>query len=454
MAEANPAQSPPPSFDVAAQQLLDETIEIIHASKALQDRLARELTPETATFETLLLPLLHDDHEASRRLCIYRLFSSVSEDVALRDASRRAEQMRAKDVAESLMRKDIADLIKAVYEKTQHGQLDHESAHMLFKTHRAYQNAGAGIQDPDVRARYLAAVDERNKLLVEAKKTLSESDDGVWFPRAALAGVPAAALDSMESSYDGQHVRVTFKKGHWIPVMKFAVSAATRKTLHLARQSRFPENVSRLERLVALRDEIARMLGFGSHAALKMEDKMADSVGDVVERLEALKTDLAGLAADEIETLRRLKLASQKQQQKDGGDYVGTDDVEDDARLNAWDWQFYARTLERERYSVDSQLVSEYFEIGHSLKGMLRIFEHLFGMRFDVVDDAPTWQRDVVVYSTWDSEENGGEFLGYLYLDLFARDGKFSGAHCSLIQPVSGLFDGVHRQHANMQSYV
>ncbi|KAF7546802.1 hypothetical protein G7046_g9200 [Stylonectria norvegica] len=387
-----PPQSPP-TFYVAPQQLLNETESIINATKSLHDSLAESLTAATATFENLLLPIVADDHDVSRRVCIFRLFSSVSESSELRDASRKAEQLRSKADATLLMRRDIAALVAAVYKKQHAGELslDKESAYMLFKTHRAYQNAGAGIQDEEVRKRYMDAVEERNDLLVAARKLLSESDEGIWFHRDQLDGVLASALDNMQESEDGESLKVTFKKGHLLSVMKHATSAKTRKTLFTAKENRFPENVERLKRIVVLRDEIARILGFETHAALKMEDKMAPSVEIVMSRLNGLRTMLKPLATAEIETLLHLKETM-------GDIYNDTGEVADATQMNAWDWGFYARILEKEKYSVDSVLIADYFEIRHSLEGMLRIFENLFSIHF-IPAEAPTWQEDVTVYA-------------------------------------------------------
>ncbi|KAH7156747.1 hypothetical protein EDB81DRAFT_881049 [Dactylonectria macrodidyma] len=422
---------PPPSFAVAPAQLLAETESLIGGTQALEDRLVENVTPASASFESVLRPLLRDDHAAARKLCVFRIFTSVAADPELRDAARKAEQMTAKAGAASLMRRDVAGLVASVYEKHRNGEvsLDDESAYKLFKTHRAYQNAGAGITDDARRAEYLAAVEERNAVLVAARKTLSETDDGVWFTRTQLAGVPTSKLDTMEASEDGNSLKVTFKRGHLQPVMKHATSARTRKALHVARENRFPENVEALERAVTLRDSIARMLGFANHAELRIEAKMAPSVESVVGRLHKLRDELKPLAQDEMEVLHALK----KTYIEEHSSKVDEDN-DDLATLNSWDWAFYARILEQQRYSVDSQRVSEYFEVRHSLDGMLRIFEEIFGIVF-VPTDAPTWHDDVTVYAAWDSEEQGRGFLGYLYLDLYARDGKYAGAHSSLVQP-------------------
>ncbi|RGP60539.1 prd1- ase yscd [Fusarium longipes] len=437
---------PPPSFNLTASEILCQTTDLIASTTFLEDALVSSLTPSTATFSSLLTPILNDDHAVSKKTLIIRLFSSVSEDKDLRDASRTAEEMLLKANSASLMRKDIAALVKAVYEKNQRGEesLSDEDAYTLFKMHRAYQNTGAGIEDEVLREKYKAAVQERNEVLLAAKKTISESDDGIYFTRPQLNGVPSSILDVMKVNDEGL-LKATFKKGHLISIMKHATSASTRKAYHIAKESRFPENVARLERAVELRNSTARMLGFKTHAELKMEDKMAKSVDSVISMLNKLRTELKPLADREMETLFRIKKTYIEEH--------GTDESDEDlSRLNAWDWAFYARILEKERYSVDSLLISEYFEVNHSLKGMLRIFEEIFGMVFIPDDGAPVWQKDVTVYEAWNSKDQGGEFLGYLYLDLYAREGKYAGAHSSLIQP--GFTTSNNKRHYPSSSLV
>ncbi|KAF9784873.1 hypothetical protein IL306_006392 [Fusarium sp. DS 682] len=437
---------PPPSFTTTPSAILSQTSSLISSTTTLEDTLVSSLTPSIATFSNLLTPMLNDDHAVSKQTLIIRLFSSVSEDKDLRDASRTAEEMLLKANAEGLMRRDIASLVKAVYEKHQNGEeeLSDEDAYTLFKTHRAYQNTGAGIEDEEMREKYMAAVQERNEVLVAARKTISESDEGIFFTRAELNGVPSSILDAMKTNDDGTKLKATFKKGHMVSIMKHTTSAKTRKAYNIAKESRFPENVTRLERAVELRNSTARMLGFKTHAELKMEDKMAKNVESVMLMLNKLRTELKPLADEEMNTLFEIKKAYIQ-------DHGTDEDVEDAKRLNAWDWAFYARILEKERYSVDSLLISEYFEVNHSLKGMLKIFEEIFGIIF-ISTDAPVWQKDVTVYEAWNSEDQGGEFLGYLYLDLYAREGKYAGAHSSLIQP--GFITSDNKRHHPSSSLI
>jgi len=108
---------------------------------------------------------------------------------------------------------------------------------------------------------------------------------------AELVGVPDDALATMKgangqgSNHPRDKLWVTFRNDHFRDVMRYASNGETRQRLYVAQQHRFPENVTRLAKILVLRDEIAHLLGFENHAALKMEEKMAQSVSEVESRL-------------------------------------------------------------------------------------------------------------------------------------------------------------------------
>ena len=95
----------------------------------------------------------------------------------------------------------------------------------------------------------------------------------------------------------------------------------------------------------------------------------------------------------------------------------------------------------REQYSVDQQKISEYFPLDPTIEGMMGIFAEIFGMKFHELSAderdclSPTgkggdlvWHEDVKVFSVWNDGDQGTGFLGYLYLDLHPRDGKYGHA--------------------------
>ncbi|KAJ9149378.1 Prd1-proteinase yscd [Pleurostoma richardsiae] len=449
------APEPPPTFEETPATLLAETASVLAKSANLRDHLVATLTPENATFSNLIVPLVDDGNLAACRLRPLTLLASVSPDPALREAARAAEKQIAAADSANLARADVAVLVAAVYEMyydnsevAAHGEaqtcagknensrvsLDDQDLHLLARMHGESVRHGAGLRDEVSRARFKEASSDLQELLVAARKTLSETGDGVWFTPAELAGVPPRTLETMKRSATGADAKepeaslwVTFRKSHYTAVMRNATRAETRKRLYMAKGRRFPENVERLARIVVLRTEIARLLGFANHAEFKNKEMMADSVDEVRMGLEQLRDRLRPLAKQEIDKLLAIKYELMHSD--------GHETSNDTQKLYFWDWSFYDQLSKKRNWGFNGQKLSEYFEVEHTVKRMLELFEELLGINFETTVRSSVWHEDVEVYTVWNDATEGREFLGHLYLDLFAREGKYEGAHHALIRP-------------------
>ncbi|CAI4219547.1 unnamed protein product [Parascedosporium putredinis] len=374
-----------------------------------------------------------DDLTSRSRTSILHLIGTVHADQALRDASLEADKLLSAAGTESIARRDIAALVRAVYERYERGEedLDPEDAHLLEQTYGAYRRNGSALEEGPERDRFLALKRELQDVLNAARKTLNEADDGVWFTRAELEGVPDRNIAKYkrgdEDGGGSETYRVTFRGGDYPALMQNAVRAATRKRAYLARNNRFPENVERLRRVVKLRDTLAKILCYENHASLKMESRMSESVDEVVRFLEDLRVRLTPLGKEEIAAVLRLKRAHLEEGAADAVD------EEELGTLYEWDWAFYVRMYDREKFALDMSRFPEYFEVWHTLAGMLSIFERLFKLSFRRAE-CDGWHEDVILYTVWDGDELGAGFLGYLYLDIFNRKGKLSQArHVSIV---------------------
>lgn len=452
MAHSNraPPEAPPTFGGLTPASIIAETKSILHKSTTLRDQLVSDLSPSTATFASLVRPLADDVNRSACRLRILgTLVASASPDPDLREASRAAEKLILAAEATSKARHDIAALVAAVYRRScqsskvnedRAGELDAQDRYLLAHMFGEYERSGMSIQDESTRSRIQAATAELNELRVAAEKSLTEADDGLWFTRAELGGVPDEELATLEVVKDeggntaADRFRLTFRTEHQTYVMRYASSGATRRKFYTAKMRRFPDNVARLAKIVVLRDEIARLLGFENHAALKMEEKMARSVGEVERDLLELRRRLQPLARAEVEKLLALKRRDVDNRRKSAVDIRS----EDGSTFYIWDYGYYAHIQRKETYAIDSKALSEYFEARHTLAAMLDFFENLFAMEFEEIT-ASVWHEDVTVYAVWESVSEGGDFLGYLYTDIFGRKGKYQGAHHLLISPVSPL---------------
>lgn len=282
-----------------------------------------------------------------------------------------------------------------------------------------------------LRDRFKTIQSRLSQLTAEFRENLAETG-AVWFSPNELEMVPESALSRFEKGQGENQgkLRVTFRPPDFYAVMRHANSEQTRRHLFIANDNQCEKNVPVFSEAVILRDEAARLLGYSNHAAFRIEDKMAKTPETVDEFLKDLQLQLEERGRQEVGRLKELK----KQDVQSRGQTF-------DGRFYVWDNSYYHRLMLEEQYSVDHQKIAEYFPVQTTVVGMFKIVQNLFGLQFRQlhVDGRNTWHPDVQVFSVWDSEKLGGSFVGYLYLDLFSRDGKITNAANFNVVPVGSL---------------
>jgi len=430
----------PPIFTATPQSVVTDAERIIKSSRTIQDKVVAEIKPEAATFANVLRPLAQDENVMALEAHILGFYQAVSTDQKLRDASSKAEELMDEFFIESAMREDIFKLVDAALNKKEN--IDPESQRLLEKEHKDFIRNGLGLPAGPQRARFKEIKMRLSQLSIEFQKNLNEESGGIWFTPEQLDGVPDDVLSGLkkgEGENEGK-LWLTFKYPDLFPTMKYATNPETRRQVMIANENKCNQNVPLFREAIVLRDEAARLLGYPNHAAFRIEDKMAKTPQTVDNFLGDLRNRLTAGGEKELKTLKKLK--EQTEPQSDGRYYL-------------WDHRFYDRLLLEREYSLDHQLIAEYFPLQTTIEGMLKIFEELFGLEFVEITGedrdavAPTgkgndivWHEDVQVFSVWNDEGEGSGFVGYLYLDLFPREGKYGHAANFNLQPVCLSDDG------------
>lgn len=210
------------------------------------------------------------------------------------------------------------------------------------------------------------------------------------------------------------------------------------------------DNVAIFKETLGLRDEAARLLGYPDHATVVIENKMAKTPKTVHEFLGDLRTRLADGGKKEVAHLLEIK----KTECEARG-------LEFDNKYYLWDHRYFDRLMIEQEYSIDENKIAEYFPLQPTIKAMLNLFEELMGFSFHELDAAerarisPTgkgedisWHEDVILFSVWDDAGEGDGFVGYLYLDLHPRAGKYGHAANFNLQPGFLKEDGTRRYPA------
>lgn len=430
----------PPLFNMTPDSLIKDAKCLIEQSRQVQNGIIENVQPESATFTSVLLPLAQNENLFKSESHVMTFHQAISPNQALRDASNEVKRLFNDFAAETAMREDVFVLVDAVWKNRKDEDLDTESLLFLEKEHGRFLRNGLGLPAGPGRERFREIKRRLSELTISFHKNLNEESDGIWFTLQELQGVPSDVLERLEKGPAGSEnegkLRLTFQWSDYFPTMDYATNTETRKRMCLGNENKCAANVRLFSETIVLRDEAARLLGYSNHAAFRLEDKMIKSPQEVNSFLEDLRSRLATRGAQELAELKELKRGDLGDENYDGYLYI-------------WDNRFYSRMLLQQRYSVDKQKIAEYFPLQPTMQAILGTFENLFGLVFikygipkknekgsSLLDSGYIWHESVHLYAVWNSPEEGDDFLGYLYLDLHPRPGKFSHAANFNLQPV------------------
>lgn len=440
----------PPLFTGTASSIIEDTRRLIKVSRGVQDKVVANVKPDDASFDNVVKPMITDENKMALESHILCFYQAVSASQDLRNVSTEAEKLFDDFSIESSMREDIYKLVQAALQKGE--KLDPESQRLLEKDHKSYIRSGLGLPAGLTRDRFKDIKKRLSQLGIIFNKNLNEESGGIWLTLEELDGVPSDVVSGLEKG-EGDNkgkVKLSFKYPDLFPTLKYATNAATRKKVFIANENKLDQNVPLFREAILLRDEAARLLGYPNHAAFKIEEKMSKTPKTVDDFLSDLRQRLTPGGVAEKKVLLDLKKGDVKNRS-----------IDFDNRFFLWDNRFYDRMLLENEYSLDQQKLAEYFPLQTSISGMLGIFEQLFGLVFvEIIDSdrssiSPTgkgddivWHPDVQVFSVWDDEGEGSGFVGYLYLDLHPREGKYGHAANFNIQPGFIDQDGKRRYPA------
>merc|ERR1712000_147003 len=404
----------PPLFTHTAEQIISETERMNKDYKKLLDGIVEKVKPEEAKFANVLDPIMVSDNESDGLRRALGFYQHTSPHAKLREASTKADEITSDFFVECRMRDDVFQRVDAAFNQREAEKLDTESFRILEKERQGYVHNGLLLPKGEKRDRFMEIQKRLSQLCIQCQVNLNEDTSAIWFTPKELEGVPEDDIDISElekgTGENEGKVKLGFKYNHYMPLIKSN------------------KNVPLFQEILELRNEAARLLGYKNHAESKIEDKMAknptkvtDFLGDHRVRLaEGGKKDAAKLLAYKESDLK------ERGEEFDGNFYM-------------WDTAFYSRIQKEKEFQVDEGKISQYFPVESTFNGMLKIFEEIFGLKFvEVVEEdrkkiSPTknaedivWHPEVRLYSVWNDEAGGSDFVGYLYIDLHPRDGKYS----------------------------
>lgn len=432
MSTMKPPQAPP-FFSYTPDTIKEAAGQLIAASARVWDHVAT-IPPQDATFANSIQPIIDDENarSAQGRILYFLAGSSPHEDV--RVASKQADIALKQDVIERCTRTDVFAVVDAVSQRADAKELPDEAQVYLRKLREEFVRNGLALGDGKDRTR----LKEINLRLADLQSqyvgNINADVSGIWLAEEELDGIAPAILERFKQDDQGRYF-VNFKRPNWNAVLSDAHNANTRKRYYIAWDNRLKENNGPLlHEILRLRHESAILSGFRNFAESKDQVRML-STERVSEFLDSVKQPLTQLGQQELNRLVELKkahLETVPAEQKDGSSI---------AAIFRWDSLYYKRLATAKEMNLDMAKVAEYFAFQLILPKLHEVFSLLFGLKFIILspkaDAVDTWHEDVQVFAVWDSEDAGGEFVGYLYIDPYPRDGKYGHVGVLCTQLVS-----------------
>ncbi|KAJ6641686.1 Thimet oligopeptidase [Pseudolycoriella hygida] len=332
---------------------------------------------------------------------------SVSKEV--RDAATEAENAINELTLEMCARKDIFERLLA-YKKF--CKLQPENMRYVDRMITMAKRNGLELED-EQQSRLQELLNNINVLVSEFEQNVNEDKSFILLSDVELAGVHYLYIRSLDIDRESGLRKCTMNVSCYLPIMRKCRNAESRRKLNTAYLNvggRRNEEI--MQQVIAMRQECANLLGYENWAAYRLEMNMAKDTETVSEFLTTLASKLQPLWEREKAAFLKLKEEECKKFRYHFNN-----------QLDAWDLPYYSNMLEEKKYAIDTDLIKVYFPLETVTNGMLGIYSHLLGVHFAKLVDPPTWHESVFVYKVNDKES--GELMGYVYMDLFPRPGKF-----------------------------
>lgn len=418
---ADPISTPLPPFDRIRPEHAEPALDQVLAQN--RDALDQLLQPgRTPSWENLIEPLEELNDRLQRVWGPVAHLFSVCSTAQWRKAYNACLPKLTAYSIELSQSEPLYQAYKAIAESPDFGTFSAARRKVVSDALRDFRLSGIGLPEAE-KARYKALSLRLSELQTKFEENLMDAIQA-WSKHvedeALLAGMSDSAKQAAREKAAAKNLGgwlLTLDFPSYDAVITYADDRELRREIYTAYATRASDqgphagrydNGPLIEEILALRHELARLLGFANYAELSLATKMAESTAQVEEFLCELAQRAKPRAVAELEELRRF--AAQ------------TDGLAD---LQPWDIAYYSEKLKERQLGLNEETLRPYFPLPAVLRGMFGLVERLYGIRIEPAPGIAVWHPDV---STWALKDSQGAEFGLFYLDPYARPEKRSGA--------------------------
>lgn len=377
---------------------------------------------EAPTFDNTIVALDNSSPILDRVGAVFFNMTDAETNDSLTELSIKLAPVLAEHEDNISLDPELFKKVNAVYQQKDSLNLTTEQARLLDETYKDFVRSGANL-DAGKQARLREINKELSTLgITFSNHILNENNEFQLFvdKEEDLAGLPewfrqSAAEEAKAAGQEGKWL-FTLHNASRLPFLQYSENRPLREKLYTAYINRGNnndknDNKKTIARIVGLRLEKAKLLGFDCYSNFVLDDTMAKNSETVMNFLHNLWGYALPKAKAEAAELQKLM------------DKEGRGE-----KLAAWDWWYYTEKLRKEKYNLDEEETKPYFKLENVRDGAFAVANKLYGITLTKLDNVPVYNPDVEVFEVKDAD---GSQLGIFYTDYFPRAGKNGGAWMS-----------------------
>lgn len=409
--------SPFPRFDAVEAKHVVPGIRTI--LKQLEEDLAKLEENVKPTWSDLVEPLESIGDRLSVSWGTVSHLKAVKDSSELRAAVEAVQPEKVNFQLKLGQSRPIYEAFKAIHEGSLWGTLTEAQQRIVEGELKEAMLNGVGL-DGEAKIRFNEIRQELEKLSTKFSEHVLDSTkkfERLITNKDDIAGLPATALGVLAQAAKAKgHETANAEDGPWLitldipsymPIMQHVRNRALREELYRAYLTRAStgelDNTPIINKILELRLEKAKLLGFGNHAEVSMAMKMA-----TLEKAEELLEDLRSTSWEPaLKDLEDLKVFAKEQGAEEG------------ENMCLWDVAFWSERLREAKYSINEEELRPFFSLPRVIDGLFGLAKTIFGVNIEAADGlAPVWHPDVRFFKVNDLI---GETIAYFYFDPYSR---------------------------------
>ncbi len=368
--------------------------------------------PEKISWYDLYESSMEEDAKYSRCMVLLDM-DQLHPNKEIRDKCTEISKKFSAFSIEQSMRKDVFEVYKTYYEtnyKSEQDKLTEEQNKLVEKTMIGFKMKGLYLdEETSVKVKEIST--RMSILATDYQQNLSNFNEKLEFEPNELLGLDSDWLANRLDKDSGKYV-IKAQYPDYVPIMEYCQVRETRKKMYVFMNSRcIDPNVKICMDIIEMRKTKSDLFGFDSHANFKLQNQMAKNYETVMNFLINVKEKITLVSQSDITKL--LEIAK-------------SDSID---KLDVWDTAYYSRLYTEKISSLNMKDLDKMFSIESVTSGILHIYSHLLSLRFvDITETnkSKLYHPEVKMYMVLDEQTE--KPMGYFYLDLFPREGKYSHA--------------------------